>query len=408
MKRLLSLIGASVLLVAPFRAQTPGAQTENDLTLPELQGVLQDLGSYLDSHKGTNFRSQFQAIPDEVLRRLSPAIKNPRQLKTAVTALKETDAAVAGKRVDAIPTLGATTLGPDATFPSCPPNTIIDTSASATCTPSYPDSTNSAWRAMTGAMIPVGNFSGVPAEIPTASDYAAASKEGCDLTHEVNLEQVQASLNGIVDVGQFICAALVPPDPLAIACYIAAAAIGAAGETDAGLYTDCLEQDGLVNAAEIDAGFHNTVTIYNALTGAQADIDTRINNLGTQITNVDTQITGEFNTAATQLTNVNTQITGEFSTAATQLTNVNTQITGEFNTLSTQLTALINALSKQVGQEAALSDAELRQVMKLLLEPDGLKAINPAVLTCNGINCPNVLANCPTAGCSWNSVGSLP
>jgi hypothetical protein len=27
---------------------------------------------------------------------------------------------------------------------------------------------------------------------------------------------------------------------------------------------------------------------------------------------------------------------------------------------------------------------------------------------CTGTNCPNVLAKCPAAGCSWNNVGPLP
>jgi hypothetical protein len=280
----------------------------------------------------------------------------------------------------------AASLEPQAAFPSCPANTIIDTSAGSTCTPAYPDSTNSAWRALAGALIPVGGFTGVPAEIPNATDFANASREGCDLTKEVTLEQVQATLNGIVDVGQFICAALVPPDPLAIACYIAAAAIGAAGETDAGLFTDCVEQDGLVNAAEIDAAFHNTVTIYNTLKGVD-----------THLTSVNTQITNEFTAASTQLTNVNNQITGEFTAVGNQITAVDAHIATEFGALSTQVTGATDLLA-----------AYLKQIMKLELTPDGQRVINPAILTCTGVNCPNVLANCPAAGCSWNNVGPLP
>jgi hypothetical protein len=404
MKRILLLIGASALLVAPFHAQTQSAQTQNDMTIPEFRQVLVDLGSYLDSHKGTNLRGQFEAIPDEIAKRLYPAFANVRQFQSAVAALKQHDAELASARIQSASNMSAASLDPLAAFPSCPANTIIDTSAGATCTPAYPDSTNSAWRAMAGAMIPVGLFSGVPSEIPNASDYASASKEGCDLTHEINLEQVQAGLNGAVDVGQFICAALVPPDPLAIACYIAIAAIGAAGQTDAGLYTDCIEQDGLVNAAEIDAGFHNTVTIYNTLKGVDThltnvntDIDTHIASVGTQVTNL-----------STQLTNVNNQISNEFTAAGTQLTNVDNHVAGEFTTLTTTLQTLISQLSSQVAQSGALTDAELRQVMKLLLTPDGQKVINPAILTCTGSNCPNVLASCPKAGCSWNNAGPLP
>jgi hypothetical protein len=53
-------------------------------------------------------------------------------------------------------------------------------------------------------------------------------------------------------------------------------------------------------------------------------------------------------------------------------------------------------------------NAELRQIMKLQMTPDGQQRLNPAILTCTGTNCPNVLANCPAAGCSWNNVGPLP
>jgi hypothetical protein len=52
--------------------------------------------------------------------------------------------------------------------------------------------------------------------------------------------------------------------------------------------------------------------------------------------------------------------------------------------------------------------ADLKQVMKLELTPEGLRKIVPAILTCTGSNCPNVLANCPGTGCAWNSVGPLP
>jgi len=44
MKRILLLVGASALLVAPFRAQTQSAQTQNDMTIPEFRQVLLDLG----------------------------------------------------------------------------------------------------------------------------------------------------------------------------------------------------------------------------------------------------------------------------------------------------------------------------------------------------------------------------
>ena len=138
-----------------------------------------------------------------------------------------------------------------------------------------------------------------------------------------------------------------------------------------------------MNTAEIDAGFHNTVTIFNAL--------------GT-----------DFTALGTHLTNVNNQITTEFGALDTHLTNVDTHIAAEFVALDSHLVVLFNQLTTQIAQGTALLNADLRQVMKLELTPDGQRMIVPAILTCTGTNCPNVLASCPAAGCSWNNVGPLP
>jgi hypothetical protein len=66
------------------------------------------------------------------------------------------------------------------------------------------------------------------------------------------------------------------------------------------------------------------------------------------------------------------------------------------------------ALTTQISQGTALLQAYLKQIMKLELTPDGQKKIDPPILTCTGTNCPNVLAMCPAAGCSWNNAGPLP
>src|SRR5215471_1506900 len=93
MKRILLLVGASALLVAPLRAQTQSAQIQNDMTISEFRQVLVDLGSYLDANKGTNVRSRFSALSDEALSKLYPSVANPQQLKSAVAALKQHDTA---------------------------------------------------------------------------------------------------------------------------------------------------------------------------------------------------------------------------------------------------------------------------------------------------------------------------
>jgi hypothetical protein len=110
----------------------------------------------------------------------------------------------------------------------------------------------------------------------------------------------------------------------------------------------------------------------------------------------------------TQVTNLANSTHGDFTSLNTHVTNVDNQITSEANALDAHLVVLINQLAGQIGQGTALLNADLIQAMKLEMTPQGQRVINPAILTCTGTNCPNVLAACPAAGCSWNNVGPLP
>ncbi len=121
-------------------------------------------------------------------------------------------------------------------------------------------------------------------------------------------------------------------------------------------------------------------------------------------------IHGDVDALDTHLTNVNNQITGEFSALDTHLTNVDNHITAEFTALDAHIVALFNALGNQLSNSTGLLSADLKQVMKLELTPEGLRQIVPAILTCNGTNCPDVLTACTGTGgvCAWNRVGPLP
>ncbi|MBV8552642.1 MAG: hypothetical protein JOY54_15195 [Acidobacteriaceae bacterium] len=384
-RALLVIAGAAALLITPCIAQVQSAQTQNPLALSEFRQVLVDLGAYIDAHKGTNLASQFSALSDEQLEKAYQAAPNSRELQTAVAALKEHDAAVANgstpaPRAMSVPRAQVT---PNAVFGSCPPGSIIDNSTGATCTPNYPDPNNTSWQTVVKALFPFGAFS------PT--DYPDVSSQSCGLTVEANLEQVNAILTGILQTLSPICSAL--PPIASNVCWAAAAVVAGADQATAGLFLDCTWQDGNVNAAEVDAGFHNTVTIFNAL-------NTGFASASTQLTNVNNQITGEFGGLTTQVGNTSSQITA----LSTQVANVDVHLTNVDNHIATEFATLTTA----VNQATAQLNAELKQIMKLELEPNGQKVINPAILTCTGSNCPNVLAACPTAGCSWNNVGPLP
>jgi hypothetical protein len=206
---------------------------------------------------------------------------------------------------------------------------------------------------------------------------------------------VVSALNGTVTVAAIACSAL--PPIASNVCDAAVAVVGVAGAVSQGLLADCSEQDGNVNAAQIDAAFHNTVTIFNSLNGINDQITSEFNAASTQLTNVNSQITGEFGIVNANLSTDFVALTTQLANVDTHLTNVDTHIAAEFTTLTTV-----------VNQATAQLNAELKQIMKLELTPDGLKVIDPPILTCTGTNCPNVLAHCPAAGCSWNNVGPLP
>lgn len=96
----------------------------------------------------------------------------------------------------------------------------------------------------------------------------------------------------------------------------------------------------------------------------------------------------------------------------THLTNVDNHIAAEFTALDAHIVALVGGLTTQITNSTNLLSADLKQVMKLELTPEGLRQIVPAILTCTvaANNCPDVLTQCTGTGgrCSWNNVGPLP
>jgi hypothetical protein len=81
-------------------------------------------------------------------------------------------------------------------------------------------------------------------------------------------------------------------------------------------------------------------------------------------------------------------------------------INNDLLTLDGEVAALADALElldaavKANEQRLKTVQAVQKQIIKLLLTPEGRRAVNPAVLTCTGDDCPNVLA-CPGPECSF-------
>lgn len=397
-----ALASAALLtgLVFTGLGQATAQHSTQAMTVQEYRQVLVELGGYVDARKNTHLRQQFETIPDEVAQQLLLSTPDPRRLQAAVYALRKDDATEAGSRMRA-----QAPIQPGAAFPSCLPNTIIDTSTGATCTPAYPDPNNTDWEQLVDPIINYGAFS------PT--DYPSVSSQACSLTKESHLVNVVEPLNGTVTVAAIGCGAL--PPIASNVCFGVVAGLGVAGAVFQGFLADCAEQDANINAAEIDAGFHNTVTIYNALGQATQGINTVQTDISSVTTDVlsltsslNTDFTSLNTTVNTDFTNLGTTVNTDFTTLNNNLNAATTQIEGQIAAVNANLSALLNQLSTQLTNSTALTTADLRQVMKLELEPDGQRAIVPAILTCTGTNCPNVLNACPAAGCSWNNVGPLP
>ena len=410
MKNLWLFLAAATLLAVPSLAQTQHSipATQNDISFAEFRQTVLDLGTYLDAHRGTQLAMQFEAIPDEMLARLYLAVPSPRKLQGAVAALKQHDAEARSKSLAQAQTQAGSNflkgISPLVVYtdPSCqPPNTNIIDDPPAMCNPAYPDPTNSFWQTMVNPLISVSAFSG----LSSSTDYTDASPQVCGLSVETNQSAMASSLEGTVLAASAVCNAV----PIGGSfCWAADAVFALSAANAVGLYEDCVEQDNLVNSAKIDAAFHNTVTIYDALGG-----------LGTQLASDTTTITGDISTATSIITGditsatstIASDIASSTTTIAGDITVVNNNINAQFMTTDTAIATLtgnVAALAKQLTQTTALLQAYEKAIMRLEMTPNTSKNVIYPILTCTGTNCPNVLQECdpPLAnGCSWNKLG---
>jgi len=373
MKRLLLAMVATTLLVVPSIAQTQDnvSRTSEEMSLPEFRQTLVDLGVFLDAQRGTQLASQFANTKDEVLVKIYSGVPNPRKFQSAVATLKSLGVSNLGtdggqsasfsrnRRANLGGAGGGMTPGIVYTDPSCQ-GMIIENSPGAPCTPGYPDYTNSAWQSLVSPPNTFGAFS--------PNDFQSIASQQCGLTFESTLSQVVSALNGTVTVAAIACGGLgliplVGGDAVA-ACDIVVAAVGIAGAVSQGILNDCSEQDGNVNAAEIDAGFQNTVTIYNSLQSVGNvvnAIDNDVNNIGTQLTGFGTQLTTDNNQITGEFNTIGNQVSVGFSALTNQITGVNTNINGQFTSLGNSFTTLLNTDTSQITGEFNTIDNQVSQ-----------------------------------------------
>jgi len=327
-------------------AQAPPKSEVESLSVEEFRQTLVEFGAYLDAHKkGTNFSRDFQNMPQESLQALLSGVPNPRQFQAAVTALQHSNNSRVPTRNLISQALGAQSA---TVYPNCPADTIIDTSSNATCLPSYPDPSNTAWQAMVNGLITFGAFS--------PDDFADVSSQQCNLTVESNLAITSNSLLAGLEAATDGCSALNDvPAPATAACFgpLALTLVPAAYAAST-LYNLCQEQDGNVNAAEIDAAFHNTVTIYDKLgqaIGGINTIQTDISSVTTDILGLDTTVNNDYSHLTTDFTNLTTTLNSDYTNLNTSISNAVSNIDNTVNNDFTTVNNNINATATQIGVE---------------------------------------------------------
>jgi hypothetical protein len=210
--------------------------------------------------------------------------------------------------------------------------------------------------------------------------------DGVDITAETRYDLliIKEVANSILAAAAWVCNEDILGENGSAACIPLAIAADVAN----GFFDTATFCSGEVTANQVDANFNRLNHIHDDLAAVQATT----NAIDTHITNVDAHIANEFSALDTHLANVDNHI-------AIQLT-----------ALDAHIVSLFANIGAQLNDSTALLSANLKQVMKLELTPEGRRELVPAILTCTGTNCPDVLASCsgPGGTCSWNDVGPLP
>lgn len=344
MKQMCLLLTVTMAMILPFRSQAQDSQIKNSITAPEFRQALIDLATYLDARKGTNFVSQFESIPDDVLEKMLTAVANPRAFQSAASQLKDSlnpsQSAAPSTQLGIRSRLALSANA--AQFPSCPQDTIIDDSSGAACTPSYPLPTSPDWQNLVNSLFPINALSG-----PINGDYSNVVNQTCNTDIEANLDITVSALYGTVGAAAVACGIL---DNVPIGyqvCYGVVAGIAVAGAVSQGLLSDCFEQDNNVLFAQSDAAFHNTVTIYDTLGVVATTANQGLTNASTTENNT-TTLLNDYATINNNLTNVSNNLTKQVKQVDTDVQNVGTNVVNTGTNLANQVTKVDSDL-KQTG-----------------------------------------------------------
>jgi hypothetical protein len=206
---------------------------------------------------------------------------------------------------------------------------------------------------------------GLGAMIDTPGSLPGLNDERCDANFEAGVAIASATFAFANIIAETVCEAL--PELGDIPCWVAQGALQVAAEANNTVGAQCAIVDGAVDAAEIEAAYENTIAIYN-------NLDAHHVALGAHDTAIKTAVTNATTILSTALAAHDAGIKA--------------------------LLANLQTVVNQNAQQLKVNQALQRQVIRLLLTPEGQRSVDPAVLTCTGDNCPKVL-NCPGDECHF-------
>jgi hypothetical protein len=374
MNTMLKLLLAASLLAVPSFGQ------RQDISLTEFRQSLSEFGAVVDARQGTHFAAYFQSAPERVMRGLYSKVRNPRAFRDSMQSLKpKTSSMSAGTQSSTLIRLHPEFV---AGFPLFTPN--------------YPSGSN--WSSMVGTLQADG-------DLPAGE----VSDQRCISDKEALLTTTIVIFDAVNDISSAICE-IVPEvfveilgegteidgTALCFAIKLAAVAIPAltVGQDDAG----CSTQDHLVDSAEIQAAYNNTVQIYNVLQQHDTDTKNAIANARNALSGQITGLSGQVSSVSTQLTTVGNNLTTLINNSTAQ---INTNITAETTTVDNNLATLqalqlrleIEANLKQPGNPESLFETPQSQggffetarsiVQNTIQNMTTIKGFTPAITSAN-------------------------
>ncbi len=312
----LTLLVAVLLLsgISTAVAQTGSQAAQNDMSAQEFRQVLLDWGAYVDARTGTtNVRVRLEQAPLESFDEMLHVISNPRRLQQAVGVLTAAQANRVAKHLPT-PRLNTRVAAPrDFLAGGGCVGILRDDSPFPACRPAYPSGPS--WENLINALIP---------QTVKAPDAASAANQRCDSNEEAALSLSVSSFQGLVTSISAGCNII--PAPANAVCWAPVIAIATGAASAQGFFADCLEQDGDVNAAQIEAAYVNSVKTFDAM-------DQNFGSLGGQVNNVLTSVNG----ITTVVNTIPTQITALETDVDNRITAVDLDMAMKFSQLSTQI-----------------------------------------------------------------------